>query len=80
VLEGHTSWVNGINVSPNGRRAVSASWDKTLRVWDIETGICVAVASVSAPLAAVAFAANDQVFAGTETGQVLLFNIREPKM
>ena len=27
---------------PDGRRVVSASWDKTLKVWDIETGKCVA--------------------------------------
>ena len=27
---------------PDGRRVVSASRDKTLKVWDIETGECVA--------------------------------------
>ena len=27
---------------PDGRRVVSASDDKTLKVWDIETGKCVA--------------------------------------
>ena len=26
---------------PDGRRIVSASGDKTLKVWDIETGKCV---------------------------------------
>ena len=25
-------------LSADGRRAVSASWDKTLKVWDVETG------------------------------------------
>ena len=27
---------------PDGRRVVSASGDKTLKVWDVETGECVA--------------------------------------
>ena len=31
-------WVNGVAVSGDGRRAVSASADKTLKVWDVESG------------------------------------------
>jgi len=38
TLEGHSSWVNGVAVTPDGRRAVSASSDNTLKVWDLETG------------------------------------------
>ena len=34
TLEGHSDWVNGVAVTPDGRRAVSASGDKTLKVWD----------------------------------------------
>ena len=32
----------GVAVSPDGRRVVSASRDETLKVWDVETGKCVA--------------------------------------
>jgi WD40 repeat protein len=38
TLEGHLDYVNGVAVSTDGRRAVSASDDKTLKVWDLETG------------------------------------------
>ncbi len=37
-LVGHTDWVNACAVTPDGRRVVSASYDKTLKVWDLETG------------------------------------------
>jgi WD40 repeat protein len=39
-LEGHTAEVNSVALHADGRRAVSASYDKTLKVWDLETGVC----------------------------------------
>jgi WD40 repeat protein len=38
TLEGHTDAVRGVAVTANGRTAVSASADRTLRVWDLATG------------------------------------------
>src|SRR5947209_3153894 len=38
VLEGHTGAVWGVAVTPDGARAVSASQDSTLRVWDLIEG------------------------------------------
>ena len=38
TLEGHSGSVYGVAVTPDGKRAVSASWDNTLKVWDLETG------------------------------------------
>src|SRR5258708_1575610 len=38
---GHTDFVRCVSYSPNGRHVVSGSWDKTIRIWDAETGAAV---------------------------------------
>ncbi|WP_437747128.1 AAA family ATPase [Sorangium sp. So ce1504] len=38
TLHGHAWGVNGCAISPDGQRIVSASHDKTLKVWDLATG------------------------------------------
>jgi WD40 repeat protein len=37
VLEGHTGMVRAVAVTADGRRAVSASFDHSLRLWDLES-------------------------------------------
>jgi len=39
TLTGHTAGVRAVAVTPDGRRAVSASDDQTLKVWDLESGV-----------------------------------------
>ena len=40
TLQGHTQPVYSVAALPDGK-AISASWDKTLKVWDLKTGQCV---------------------------------------
>jgi WD40 repeat protein len=56
TLEGHSAWVAAVAVTPDGQRAVSASDDNTLRVWDIETGLALATFHCDAPVFCCAFA------------------------
>ena len=39
-LTGHKDWVGGVAVSPDGTWAASGSDDKTVKIWDLETGKC----------------------------------------
>ena len=38
VLEGHTGETNAISISADGNKVLTSSWDKTVRIWSMETG------------------------------------------
>lgn len=40
TLGGHDNWVRGLVVHPSGKYLLSASDDKTLKIWDLKTGRC----------------------------------------
>ena len=39
-LTGHKDWVHSVAVSPDVTWAASGSWDRTVKIWDLETGQC----------------------------------------
>jgi len=40
TLEGHSGTVWSVAVSADGRHVVSGSYDKTIKVWGTQTGMC----------------------------------------
>lgn len=38
TFAGHTTWVDGLAFAPDGRTLASASWDGTVKLWDISVG------------------------------------------
>src|SRR5262249_20181860 len=64
VLNGHTGNVTACAIAPDGRRAVSTSWDRTVRIWDLTTHACLVTHHGDAEFLSVAagttgIAAND---------------------
>jgi ribosome assembly protein 4 len=40
TLVGHSNWVLTLSFSPDAKKLASASMDKTIRIWDPVTGVC----------------------------------------
>ena len=74
-LEGHRHKAMGVAVSPDRRWVATASWDRTVRLWDARDGRAGPVLTAPEPLNTVAFAANGTlVAAGGHDGFVWLWD------
>ena len=66
TLTGHTGLVNAVAMTPDGRCAISASADYTLRVWDIESGISIAAFTGESPMLRCALAPDGRTIIARE--------------
>jgi WD40 repeat protein len=69
TLAGHADRVTACAVMPDGRRVVSASADRTLKVWDLEAGACLFTHRANADYCAIAATAT-AIIAGDAAGAV----------
>jgi len=67
----------GVAVSRDGRLAVSASKDNTLKAWDLETGAVVATFCCDGPADCCAFASTRRSVAGDRGGRLYFLALEE---
>jgi WD40 repeat protein len=68
TLTGQEDTIWSVAVTPDGTRAVSASSDRTLRVWDLDSGTCLAVVAMDGALRAVALAPDGETIVAGDAG------------
>jgi WD40 repeat protein len=77
TLEGHSASVFGVAVTPDGQRAVSASGDQALKVWDLETGLPLVRFHCDAGLRCCTFAGKQKIIAGDQGGRLHFLLLEE---
>jgi WD40 repeat protein len=68
-----------VAVSADERRAISVSYDKTLRVWDLDTGALIAMFTCDVAVYSCAFIGDDKLIAGDAGGCVHFLSLEEGK-
>merc|ERR1712144_79936 len=76
ILHGHNGFVSDVVVSSDGQFALSSSWDKTLRLWDLNTGATTRrfVGHTSDVLSVSFSADNRQIVSGSRDRTIKLWN------
>lgn len=77
LLGGHEDAVSCVAFTPDSRRALSGSWDSTLRLWDAETGKCLHVLTDhEAPVSCLSVAPDGRwAVSGDSGGEIKIWDL-----
>lgn len=81
-LTGHTDFIRSLAISPDGKRLASGSWDKTARLWDVESGEQIATLSLDEPCTTmgIKFSPSGKIIAGGIKGEIRLWSAENPSL
>ena len=69
----------GVSITHDGKEAISASWDNTLKIWDLETGKILASFTGESPLYCCAITPDRKtIVAGEQSGRVHFLRWERP--
>ncbi|KAG2745740.1 WD40 repeat-like protein [Suillus brevipes Sb2] len=75
TFEDHEDVVHAVAVFPDMRRMVTGSWDETLRIWDLETGVVLKkMEGHSSKVWALAVSPDGQIIAGSDGGEIFAWH------
>ncbi|KAG5513420.1 hypothetical protein PMAC_001484 [Pneumocystis sp. 'macacae'] len=76
ALRGHSHFIQDLAISSDGQYVLSASWDKTLRLWDLNTGMTTKrFVGHTGDVLSVSFSAdNRQIVSGSRDKTIKLWN------
>jgi WD40 repeat protein len=77
ILVGHRAGVTAVTLAPDGSRALSGSWDTTLRLWDLATGETLRTLKghTSAVFAVALLADGSRALSGSDDNTLRLWNL-----
>jgi WD40 repeat protein len=77
TLTGHSDWITSLSINMNAKAFVTASLDKQVKVWDLNSGKCVKTTLLSGPLWGVAFSpTGDQLVTASQDGTISLITLQ----